>query len=70
MGKKTQLVYALGLISLGVFIVTSVLNTSCPNNANIPDEKWQKIGDNYCIYAQNVNQLLTNFVDLIRNTFA
>ena len=54
-------------ISLGVFIVTSVLNVSCSNNVNNPNENWRKIGDNYCIYAQKISQLLNNFTDFIRN---
>lgn len=57
------------IISLGVFIVTGVLAVSCPNNKNTPFDEWRKIGEDYCVYAQNVNQLLTNFVGFIRNNF-
>ncbi len=69
MGKKTQISVALLSISLGIFIVTSVLAVSCANNKNNPSEEWRKMGDDYCIYVQNVNQFLTNFVEFIRNNF-
>lgn len=67
LGKKRQISVALFSISLGVFVVAWALSLSCPNNENVADQAWREMGQEYCIYAQNVNQFLTNFVDFMRN---
>ena len=67
MGKKAQISGVLLLISIAVFVVAWALNLSCSNNEDIPDQAWREIGEDYCDYAQNVNQLLVNFVEFMRN---
>lgn len=67
MGNKKQISVALCLITIGVFVVAWALGLSCPNNEDISDQTWRNMGKDYCIYAQNVNQLLIDFVNSTRN---
>jgi hypothetical protein len=70
LGKKTQLVFALGLISLAVFIVGSFMGVICPMNANIPNTEWQDIGNRNCLNTESILHWLTDFVEFIRAYFA
>lgn len=70
MGKKVKLAFALGLISLAVFIVGSFSDVICTINENNPSPEWQEIGNKNCLNTEAVTQWLSNFVDFIGNSFA
>ncbi len=62
--------FALGLILLAVFIVSSFLLVICDMNKNIPSKEWQNIGIRYCLGTGSILQILRDFVNFVQNFFS
>lgn len=62
--------FALGLISLAIFIVGSFMDVICPMNENITNAEWQDIGNRNCLNTESILQGLSDFVEFVRTYFA
>jgi len=69
MSKKWGILFALGVISLAVFIVSAFMGVICQMNENIENPEWREIGKTNCHNMESITQWLSNFVDFIGNTF-